>query len=277
MKQIKNYIGFLIALATMVSCNNSSFTETQTEEVTTQMPTEEVATEATNTNISSENSNDIGQVTIGNQIWSTKNLDVSTFVNGDAIPEATNNDEWRQFGVEEKPAWCYYDYNSENGKIYGKLYNWYAVTDTRGLAPNGWHVPTDADYSLFKDNIKALRLKMQKDAVSRGDGFNKDVEKRLELSSLVRSTSGWYDFGGQSQPGSNLTGFNALAGGYVYDAKDFSDNWFFELGVIGHYWCSNQSSENDAWGLTLIIAPGAISCCRNENKKNGASVRFIKD
>jgi hypothetical protein len=127
MKRIANYIGFLIVITTFFSCNNSSTSETPTEEVKTEMPAEKVETEPIKTNNVVESSNEIGQITIGNQIWSTKNLDVSNFRNGDIIPEAKTDEEWAKFGQEHQPAWCYYDNDPENGKMYGKLYNWYAV------------------------------------------------------------------------------------------------------------------------------------------------------
>jgi hypothetical protein len=82
-------------------------------------------------------------VIIGNQEWQFKNLDVDRFRNGDEIPQVQSAAEWEQAGRERRPAWSYYENDAENGKIYGKLYNWYAVNDARGLAPEGWHIPTD--------------------------------------------------------------------------------------------------------------------------------------
>jgi uncharacterized protein (TIGR02145 family) len=93
------------------------------------------------------------EIKIGPQIWATKNLDVITFRNGDTIPEAKTNEEWKKAGEEGKPAWCYYDNDPENGKKYGKLYNWYAVNDPRGLAPKGWHVPSDAEWIVLIDYL----------------------------------------------------------------------------------------------------------------------------
>ena len=88
-------------------------------------------------------------VKIGKQIWMSKNLDVSTFRNGEAIPEAKNAEEWAKAGENKTAAYCYYDYDSKNGKVYGKLYNWYAVNDSRGLAPNGYHIPSDAEWKIL--------------------------------------------------------------------------------------------------------------------------------
>lgn len=86
-------------------------------------------------------------ITIGHQVWTTRNLDVSTFRNRDSIPHAATLEAWVKAGEEGTPAWCYYDNDPANGKIYGKLYNWYAVTDKRGLAPAGWHVPASGEWN----------------------------------------------------------------------------------------------------------------------------------
>jgi len=82
---------------------------------------------------------------IGKQEWMTENLNVDTFRNGDLIPEAKSDKAWKEAGEKGQPAWCYYDNKSINGKKYGKLYNWYAVNDPRGLAPDGWLIPDEND------------------------------------------------------------------------------------------------------------------------------------
>jgi uncharacterized protein (TIGR02145 family) len=88
-------------------------------------------------------------VTIGTQVWTTKNLDVATFRNGDAIPQAKTDEEWETAGENSQPAWCYYENNAANGTKYGKLYNWFAVIDSRGLAPKGYHIPTDDEWKVL--------------------------------------------------------------------------------------------------------------------------------
>lgn len=73
--------------------------------------------------------------------WLAENLNVSCFRNGDIIDEVRSDEDWERYGNDHKPAWCYYNNDPENGKRYGKLYNWFAVNDPRGLAPKGWHIP----------------------------------------------------------------------------------------------------------------------------------------
>ncbi|MEO6542359.1 MAG: fibrobacter succinogenes major paralogous domain-containing protein, partial [Ferruginibacter sp.] len=89
----------------------------------------------------------IPNVTICTQIWMLKNLEVTTYRNGDLIPEVTDPTVWSTLTTG---AWCYYSNNAANGPVYGKLYNWYAVNDPRGLAPTGWHVPTDAEFTTLR-------------------------------------------------------------------------------------------------------------------------------
>jgi uncharacterized protein (TIGR02145 family) len=89
---------------------------------------------------------DMASITIGGKTWMSTNLDVDTFRNGDAIPEATSMEEWYAFGASGTPCWAYFSSNPINGILHGKLYNGFAVMDPRGLAPAGWHVATEQDW-----------------------------------------------------------------------------------------------------------------------------------
>jgi uncharacterized protein (TIGR02145 family) len=91
-------------------------------------------------------------------------LNVSAFKNGDIIPEVRTAEEWERAGNEGKPAWCYYNNDKEYGKKYGKLYNWYAVSDSRGIAPEGWHVLNLDDWNTLdlynkKTNLEKMNFK----------------------------------------------------------------------------------------------------------------------
>jgi uncharacterized protein (TIGR02145 family) len=141
-----------------------------------------------------ENLTDIKSVLIGTQSWMTENLNVSTFRNGDIITEAKTNAEWENSGKNKQPAWCYYDNDPKYGEKYGKLYNWYAVNDPRGLAPAGWHVPGDAEWQILENNLGA-------------EGAGKKM----------KSTSGWDDDGN----GTNSSGFSGLPGGFRHSEGDF--------------------------------------------------------
>ena len=90
----------------------------------------------------------IETVVIGNQEWTKKNLNVSKYRNGDVIPEVKDPKKWAKLTTG---AWCYYKNDPKNGGIYGKLYNWYAVNDPRGLAPEGFHVPKYTELNIVID------------------------------------------------------------------------------------------------------------------------------
>jgi len=88
-------------------------------------------------------------VQIGDQIWMKENLNVVSFRNGDIIPEAKTKEDWIKAGELGKPVWCFYENNAQQGEKFGRLYNWYAANDPRGIAPPGWHIPTLEDWNNF--------------------------------------------------------------------------------------------------------------------------------
>lgn len=152
-------------------------------------------------------------VTIGTQTWMGTNLDVTTFRNGDAIPEAKTNAEWQKAYDEQKPAWCYYNNDPANGAKYGKLYNWYAITDQRKLAPAGWKIPTKDDWNTLNCGYK-------------GSGGRK-----------MKSATGWTE-GGSSSKGTNDDNFSALPGGYRMATPDS----FSDIGNKAIFWTSTITS-----------------------------------
>lgn len=101
-----------------------------------------------NSNLTYGNATDIDgnnypTIQICSQIWMAKNLNTSKYKNGDLIPQVQDPIQWVNLTTG---AWCYYKNESSNGPVYGKLYNWYAVNDSRGLAPSGWHIATQQEY-----------------------------------------------------------------------------------------------------------------------------------
>ena len=148
------------------------------------------------------------QVTIGKQNWTSKNLDVVTFRNGDSIRQCRTAVEWQVAGVYGEPAWCYY--TNEKGvedKTYGKLYNWYAVNDPRGLAPVGWHIPTLAEWEALSDEV----------------GTKKGSAK-------LRTAEGWKDGGG-----TNASGF----GGEPAGRRDHVYGKCIGRGSAGSWWIAS--------------------------------------
>jgi uncharacterized protein (TIGR02145 family) len=190
-------------------------------------------------------------VTIGNQVWMTKNLNVDTFRNGDKIPEAKTAEEWVAYGKAGKAAWCYYDNDPANGEKYGKLYNGYAVSDLRNLAPNGWHIPNDYEWDQLIDFLGGL----------------------LSAGMKMKSTSGWIDKDGNSCNGSNMGGFSGLPGGNrVYKGT------FVFIGISGHWWSSNGGSSASKWARLLQCGSGGNAVYKYPGLNDkGLSVRCIKD
>jgi uncharacterized protein (TIGR02145 family) len=182
-------------------------------------------------------------VTIGTQVWMVQNLDISTFRNGDPIPQAKTDEEWDDAKWESQPAWCYFDFDPSNGEKYGRLYNWFAVNDPRGLAPEGWHVPGDEEW----DALQAYLIK----------GL---------AGKKMKSTGGWKENGN----GTNSSGFTGLPSGY----RDFEG--FHNMGAEA-YWWSSTASDSKWTSCRYIDYSEPYLHKHNMSKGDGLSVRCIRD
>jgi uncharacterized protein (TIGR02145 family) len=201
----------------------------------------------------SQNSN-INSVKIGNVEWMKENLNVSTFANGDTIMQATNVDDWKQASIEKKAAWCYYNFSEENGKKYGKLYNWYAVSDGRGLAPKGWKIPKESDYASLdvKYGYKAgIRLK---------SNSNWDTWESIDVKGVKKTISA---------VGDNSSGFTGLPGGCIDQ-----NGVFFNKGIKAFFWTSSEKDPNSA--INRGLRNDEVFVFNFSNKGFGYSVRCIK-
>jgi uncharacterized protein (TIGR02145 family) len=184
-------------------------------------------------------------VKIGNQLWTSKNLNVTRFRNGDLIPQAKTKTEWIKAGKEKKPAWCYYNNDSVLGKKYGKLYNWFAVNDLRDLAPIGWRLPYIEDYNRLSDfcEYKGNKLKSQ----------------------IV-----WFEVDTFGIATNNL-GFNALPSGMRdYDGK------YTGIKNLTIFWSLTSASRPVAESFGLNTE-GIYYYYGHTFKSEGISVRLIKD
>lgn len=193
-------------------------------------------------------------VQICNQTWMKKNLNVSKYRNGDVIPQVTDATQWSNLTTG---AWCYYNNDSANGTVYGKLYNWYAVNDPRGLAPQGWHIPTNAEWTTLTTclgGISTAGAKMKETGDSHWLSPNLDAN--------------------------NSSGFIALPGGSrEYDNLFTSQFIFTSIRANANWWSSSEYiNNNTAHYRYLNYVPGYVICdCSDGNKVNGYSVRCIKD
>jgi uncharacterized protein (TIGR02145 family) len=217
-------------------------------------------------------------VKIGTQTWMAENLNVSTFRNGDPIPEAKTDEEWKKAGKEGKPAWCYYDNDPKNGAKYGKLYNWYAVIDPRGLAPAGWHIPSDAEWTTLGDQLGSDPGKKMK-STSGWDSWDEDLTcqnckvasaEYKKICSVCKGT-GKNGKKTHSGNGTNSSGFSGLPGGFRT-----SLGYFGSIGNYGSWWSSTEYYTDSAYlrGLkpSLDYLYGGSS-----SKVLGLSVRCLRD
>jgi uncharacterized protein (TIGR02145 family) len=214
-------------------------------------------------------------VTIGTQTWTTKNLDVATFRNGDPIPQAKTEEEWKAAGDNKQPAWCYYDNKAANGTKYGKLYNWYAVNDARGLAPAGWHVPTDEEWTVLSTFLGGEDVAGKKMKSSNGwDGFGctKCNGGSAEFKKICSACKGTQS--NSSEPfsgnGTNSSGFTGLPGG----TRHYYGNSL--VGNYGSWWSASEHNGADSWHRVLYIY-GSSLIRFNGSKDDGFSVRCVKD
>ena len=192
------------------------------------------------------------QVKIGRQVWMSENLNVDKFRNGDPIPQSKTLEEWDIAREKKQPAWCYYDNEPANGEKYGKLYNWYAVNDERGLAPEGWHIPSDAEWTILTTFL----------------GGEKVVGTKL------KSTSGWQGYTDGNRKlgnGTNSSGFAALPGGHI---NYYQFNLVFK-DEVGSWWSSTEHGESG--GNFSIDIWGNEGNLFETLKELGNSVRCIRD
>ena len=183
-------------------------------------------------------------VKIGTQTWMLKNLDVDHYRNGDVIPQVTDPTAWAALTTG---AWCYYNNDTANGTVYGKLYNWYAVNDPRGLAPTGYHVPSDAEWTTLTTFLG-------------GESVAGDKMKATTLwtnSSVVTNT--------------NSSGFTGLPGGYFVNGGAF-----YGIGYYGYWWSSSEYSALGAW-YRYLDDDTSIALRDYNDKATGFSVRCLKD
>lgn len=196
----------------------------------------------------------IRSVKIGDQVWMADNLNVDHYLNGDSIPHVQDPVEWSKLTTG---AWCYYENKTENGVKYGRLYNAFALLDPRGLAPDGWHIPTDKEWqklAAYLGGEEGAGVKIR--STSGCDIKSSDIMKRKN--------------------GNNTSGFNGLAAGFR--KKDGS---FSLMGTAGCWWIFPPEWLQMRGNSTLEHYQASCFNDRldllNSERVNGLSVRCIKD
>lgn len=174
---------------------------------------------------------------------------MTTYRNGDIIPEVTDPSIWETLTTG---AWCYYNNDSSNGPIYGKLYNWFAVTDPRGLAPVGYHVPSDAEWTILSTYLG-------------GEGVSGVAGGKMKEVGLCH-------WDAPNTGATNESGFAGLPGGY---------NWynagFYNIGIQANFWSSTELPPpytNLAY-IRYLYYSNVYNWRGNGNKQTGYSVRLL--
>jgi uncharacterized protein (TIGR02145 family) len=184
-------------------------------------------------------------VVIGSQVWMVENLKTTHYRDGTSIPNVTDDASWASLTTG---SYCDYKNDANNSATYGRLYNWFATVDARNLAPQGWHVPTDADWTILMNYL--------------GGEFGADVKlKEKGLAHWHYPNSGT----------TNETGFTALPAGY----RGYGGT-FYNLGNVETWWSTTDNNGVDAWDRYISYDVSAVSRL-HENGSNGFSVRCVKN
>jgi len=190
--------------------------------------------------------NEIYTVIIGKQEWTVHNLNTEHFRNGDAIQQATTAEEWVKAWMEKRPAWCYYEGKKPSNRFVGKLYNFYAMTDPRGIAPKGWRVPSPKDWDEMITPLGGL------DAAGKSLRF-------------------WYCWPGDI-PGTNSSGFRAFPGGY----RDQNGNFRHNIDVA-NWWIAPDAPTAEPSCMELYSGSLPMHIEAHLIPGYGISIRCIKE
>jgi uncharacterized protein (TIGR02145 family) len=184
-------------------------------------------------------------VKIGDQVWLQENLKTTRYKNGDSILNVVIDTQWSAL---QTGGYCIYESDTNNAKTYGKLYNWFAVNDKRGLAPKGWHIPTHEEWKALLNSL----------------GGEKAAGIKLKEKGELHWTA-------PNSGANNESGFTALPGGYCWDSGGF-----YMLGSGCYWWTTTENIQNFAciWFLTNKNDDFRTGV---NNYNIGNSVRCIKD
>jgi uncharacterized protein (TIGR02145 family) len=199
-------------------------------------------------------------VTIGTQVWMASNLRVTHYRNGDTIPNETSDGVWEGLGTG---AYCDYGNDSMNVATYGRLYNWFAATDVRNIAPVGWHVPTDSEYKVLE-----MYLGMSQSVADQQNWRGTTEGGKLK-------ESGFAHWPNPNTGATNSSGFTALPAGFRGYDGDFNSS----LHVYAYFWGStgfDQFDPGSAYGRELGLGYAQINR-GGFVKQNGFSIRCVKD
>jgi uncharacterized protein (TIGR02145 family) len=189
-------------------------------------------------------------IVIGTQEWMAENLNTSIYRNGDAIPTNLDNTAWSN---TTSGAWAHYNNDVSYACPYGKLYNWYTCVDARQLCPTGWHVPTDAEWTVLTNYLGG-------EVVAGG--------KMKAMGTIEAGTGLWLS---SNVEATNSSGFSGAPGGFRLVGGDYAG-----IGSDGNWYSSSESTMANAWRRYLDYAAGNANRDAG-NKEGGFSVRCLRD
>lgn len=196
-------------------------------------------------------------IAIGAQVWMKQNLKVSKYRNGDSIPTGLTNAAWL---ASSTGAYAIYNDLVANDSVYGKLYNWYAVADPRGLCPTNWHVPSDLEWKTLETELGMSQAQLN---ISGGRGSIQNVGGKMKvISSLWASPN---------TGATNNSGLSGLPGG-----NRELNGAYSSIGTYGHWWASSQYSTTGAWDRYLGFNNSNVFRY-SDDKRLGFSVRCVRD
>lgn len=190
-------------------------------------------------------------ITVNGREWMAENLNVGRFRNGDQIFLVSDNNGWANSILQ--PYSCYYQNEVSNACPYGRIYNFYAVTDSRGLCPTGWHVPDNYEWSLLDNALGG-------NPISGG--------KMKTIGTVEEGNSLWY---APNTGATNFSGFSAVPGGY---RSQFG--FYTQKGYGAYYWSGQSAGSNDGWFQQLLYDNSSLTGNIFDGRF-GTSVRCIRD
>jgi uncharacterized protein (TIGR02145 family) len=242
-KKFYTIVFAIILIVIFIILFSNSFTDNEAP-VNSNYPTKsDVDSLVTSITYSDQCGNTFQGIELHNQTWMGENLNVIKFSNGDTIPEAKSSEEWNSAGKNKQAAWCWIEKDGFNGKIKGKLYNFYAVNDSRGLAPKGWHIPTDSEWLDLQKNL----------------GANAGLK--------LKSNSGWSN---------DLNGNNESKLAFFPEGKRDYKGMYLGYSLNGYWWSSTETTTKKAWCFILNYKNNNFEKVLTA-ESNGFSVRCVKD
>jgi uncharacterized protein (TIGR02145 family) len=196
-------------------------------------------------------------IIINGQEWIQKNLAVSKYRNGDPVPTGLSDATWSS---TTSGAYAIYNNDAANNTTYGKLYNWYAVNDSRGLCPSGWHVPSDAEWTTLINYL---------DPNADGGNNGNIAGGKMKSTGTIENGDGLWN--SPNEQATNESGFTALPGGYRYNVGSY-----YDVGYFGVWWSSTEYDSNYAWGRVLGYDYSNVFGYYG-SKQDGFSVRCVRD